>query len=190
MEWFSANAWWIIILAIVVIIVLAFISIYNSLITLSSKVDEAFSTMDVYMKKRYDLVPNLVATVKGYAAHEKDTLEGVVQARNACVSAGSVEDQLKAEGDFNKALSRLMMLTESYPDLKANQEFGKLMNELSTIEGEIAQSRKYYNAIVRQYNIKVSSFPSVIVAKMFGFTAKPYFEVSDAVEREAVQVSF
>lgn len=177
-------------LAVVALLVLFVISIYNGLIRLRNIVEEAFSTMDVYMKKRYDLIPNLVKTVKGYAKHESETLEAVIAARNKAQSATSPEAQIAAEGDLSQVMGRLFALTESYPDLKANTNFMDLQKQLQTIETEIAQSRKYYNGSVRTYNTKIEVFPNNLFAGMFGFTKKPMFEVTNAEERENVKVSF
>ncbi len=179
-----------IVLGVVALIAIYAVSQYNGFVNLKNVVEEAFSTMDVYLKKRYDLIPNIVETVKGYASHEKETLEQVIAARNKAVNASTPEAQLEAEGDLNKVMGRLFALTESYPDLKANTNFMDLQNQLQTIETEIAQSRKYYNGTVRQYNTKVESFPSNIIANIFNFIKKPLFEVTDAVERENVKVQF
>lgn len=177
-------------LTVVALLVLFVISVYNGLIRLRNIVEEAFSTMDVYMKKRYDLIPNLVETVKGYAKHESETLEAVIAARNKAQSATSPEAQIAAEGDLSQVMGRLFALTESYPDLKANTNFMDLQKQLQTIETEIAQSRKYYNGSVRTYNTKIEVFPNNLFAGMFGFTKKPMFEVTNAEERENVKVSF
>ena len=177
-------------LGVVVVLVLYAVAQYNGFVQLKNLVEEAFSTMDVYLKKRYDLIPNIVETVKGYASHEKETLEQVISARNKAVSASTPEAQLEAEGDLSKVMGRLFALTESYPDLKANTNFMDLQKQLQTIETEIAQSRKYYNGSVRQYNTKVETFPSNIIANVFNFTKKPLYEVTDALERENVKVQF
>jgi len=174
---------------IVVIIALWFISAYNGFVKMRNMVREAFSTMDVYMKKRYDLIPNLVETVKGYAKHEQSTLEKVIAARNAAANATTVESRLEGENALAGTLKSLFALAESYPDLKANTNFMDLQKQLQSIEGEIANSRKYYNAVVRDYNIKTESFPSLIVASMFGFKREPLFEIS-AGERENINVKF
>ncbi len=179
-----------IIIAVVAVIVLILISLYNGLVRADNLVKEAFSTMDVYMKKRYDLIPNLVNTVKGYATHEKLTLDAVISARNSAASANTPTAKLEAEGELNQVMSRLFALTESYPDLKANTNFLDLQNQLSVVETEIAQSRKYYNATARDFNNKVKTFPTVLVAGAFGFTVAPMFEITDAVQRETVNVSF
>lgn len=181
---------WYIVLGIAVVIVVAGIGIYNNLVKLQTMIEEAFSTMDVYLKKRYDLVPNLVETVKGYAKHESETLTQVISARNKAVSATGDEARLEAEGELTQAIGRLFALTESYPDLKANTNFMDLQGQLQTLETEIAQSRKYYNGIVRQFNIQCRSFPSVIIAGLFGFKPHPMFEITNEVERENVKVQF
>lgn len=179
-----------VLIGIVVIVAFYAIAQYNGFVKLRNLVEEAFSTMDVYLKKRYDLIPNLVETVKGYAAHESETLEGVIAARNAAGHASTPEARMQAEGDLSQVMGRLFALTESYPDLKANTNFMDLQGQLKTIETEIAQSRKYYNGTVRQYNTKRESFPSNIIAGMFNFTAKPLYEVANVEERENVKVQF
>ena len=179
-----------VVLAVVAVLAAFVTSLYNALVRARNSVSEAFSAMDVYMKKRYDLIPNLVNTVKGYATHEKETLDAVISARNSAASATNPADQLKAEGELNQVMSRLFALTESYPDLKANTNFLDLQDKLNLVETEIAQSRKFYNATARQYNNKVQTFPSVIIANMFGFEASPMFELTDTAQRENVEVSF
>ena len=179
----------IIIIAVVAVIAIAVAGAYNSLTKLKIKVDEAFSTMDVYFKKRYDLIPNLVETVKGYAKHERETLENVVNARNKAVSAQG-GDKLESEGALSASLGRLFALSEAYPELKADTQFLNLQQQLQKIEEDIANARKYYNGAVRQYNEKCMTVPSNIVAGLFHFEQKPYFEVSNEAERENVQVKF
>lgn len=181
---------WIAVIVVVVLILLWFIATYNGLVRLRTMVEEAFSTMDVYLKKRYDLIPNLVSTVKGYASHESDTLENVVKARSMAMGAGTPEDRIKAEGELSQALGRLLAITEAYPDLKANQNFLSLQADLKNMEGEIASSRKYYNGCVKNYNIKIQSIPSNIVASIGGFGPKALFEVTNSEERENVKVEF
>lgn len=180
----------IIIFVVVVLIGGYFIITYNGFINLRNSVEEAFSTMDVYLKKRYDLIPNIVETVKGYAKHEKETFESVVKARNVAVGAENVEDAIAAQGQLSKTLANLFALAENYPELKANTNFLDLQNQLSNIETEIAQSRKYYNGVVKMFNIKIESFPSNIIASIFRFTRKPLYEVEQVEERENVKVSF
>ena len=141
-------------LAIVVIAVLWYVSTYNSFVNLKNKVEEAFSTMDVYLKKRYDLIPNLVETVKGYAKHESETLANVIGARNRAASATSVDEKMEAEKQLNASMMNLFAVSEQYPDLKANQNFLSLQHDLKEMEGEITNARKYYNAVVRNFNTK------------------------------------
>ena len=176
-------------IGVVVLLLLWVMGTYNGFIKGRTKVEEAFSTMDVYLKKRYDLIPNIVETVKGYAKHEQETLDLVISARAKAVSSTTPEDKLDAEKELGGALGRLLAISESYPELKANTNFMDLQNQLKSMEGEIASSRKYYNAVVKEYNIKVQSVPSNIIAGMFGFTKKPLFEVSES-ERENVKVAF
>ena len=177
---------YIIIGVIAFILVIVFIS-YNSFVKLNNKVKEAFATMDVYLKKRWDLIPNLVETVKGYAKHEKDTLEEVIKLRSGDYDIMTSEEKISANTKITKGISRIMALAESYPNLKANENFSNLAKELTKTEDEIAQSRKYYNAIVRLFNNKVEMFPSNIMAKVFGFSTKSMFEAS-AEERNNVKV--
>ncbi len=179
----------IIVIAIVVVLVLAVVGAYNSLSKLKIKVDEAFSTMDVYFKKRYDLIPNLVETVKGYAKHERETLEAVVNARNSAISAQG-DARLENENALSGALNKLFALSEAYPELKADTQFLNLQNQLQKVEEDIANARKYYNGVVRQYNEKCITVPSNIVAGLFHFEQKPYFSVANEAERENVQVKF
>jgi LemA protein len=180
----------IVIVVIIVVLVLVTIGIYNSLVKLRNIVEEAFSTMDVYMKKRFDLIPNIVETVKGYAAHEQDTLEKVIQARNFAQSAGTPEDAIQGDSMLTGALKSLFAIAENYPQLRANENFMNLQNQLRAVEEDIANSRKYYNGSVRMYNTKTEVFPSSIVAGMFKFERKPLYEVTDAAERENVKVQF
>ena len=180
----------IIIIAIVVILALVVMGSYNGLVKTKNQTEEAFSTMDVYMKKRYDLIPNLVETVKGYAKHESQTLEQVTAARNAAMTATSIDDKLKSENALTGTLKSLFAVTESYPDLKANTNFMDLQRQLQNIEEDIANSRKYYNASVKNLNNKIEMFPGSIIAGMFHFEKKPYFEVSSQEERDNVKVQF
>lgn len=179
-----------IIVAVVIIIGLMFLSIYNKFVRLRNDVEEAFATMDVYLKKRFDLLPNLVETVKGYAIHEKEVLENIVKARSAVSNATDTEERVNGENQISSTLKTLFAVAEAYPDLKANTNFQELMGQLQVIEADIANSRKYYNAVVKKYNICVETFPSNIVANIFGFTKKPMFEVTDEAERQNVKVDF
>ncbi len=173
----------------VVVIAAMVIGIYNRLVTLRSRVDNAWSQIDVQLRRRYDLIPNLVETVKGYAAHEKETLEKVIQARNAAMNAQDVKEQGAAENMLTGTLKSLFALAESYPDLKANQNFLMLQEELSGTESKIAYSRQFYNDSVMSYNMTTQQFPSNIVAGAFGFTQRDYFEIEEAA-KEPVQVKF
>lgn len=177
-------------LAIAALLVIWIIAAYNGFVRLRNMVEEAFSTMDVYLKKRYDLIPNLVETVKGYASHEKETLDRVMKARNMASSAESVEDQLKGETMLTGALRSLFAVAEAYPDLKANTNFLDLQGQLQRMEDEIANARKYYNAVVKEFNTKIELFPGNLIAGLFHFTRKPMFEVKDEAERETVSVKF
>lgn len=180
----------IIVLAIVVLLVLWLVSSYNGFVRLRNKSEEAFSAMDVSLKKRYDLIPNFVETVKGYAKHEQDTLQAVINARNMAMNANSPEQKIANDNALSGTLKSLFALTESYPDLKANQNFLSLQNQLSRIEEEIAGSRRYYNGVVNKYNTKTEMFPGNILASLFGFKRKPLYEVNSEAERENVKVSF
>lgn len=177
-------------LALVVVIIFYLITTYNSFIGSRNRVEEAFSTMDVYLIKRSDLIPNLVETVKGYAKHEKETLENVIKARNMAISASNTNDKIKAEGEVSGMLSRLFALAESYPDLKANTNFQDLMAQLKAIEEDIANARKYYNGVVRNYNTDIEVFPANLIANMFKFMKKPLFEVEEESQRKNVKVEF
>lgn len=178
-----------IIIIILAIIVIYFLLTFNSLIRSNNKVKEAFSTMDVYLKKRWDLIPNIVEAVKGYATHEKQTLEEVTNFRSQVSSYDNLssEEKLKTNEQVTTMISRVMVLAEAYPNLKANENFLQLQKNLTAIEDEIAQSRKYYNGTVRIYNNKVEMIPSNIVAKIIGYKSKPMFEASEE-EKENVEV--
>ena len=169
-----------IIIGIIVVLALIFVGMYNSFIKLKNSCDEAYSTMDVYLKKRFDLIPNLVETVKGYAAHEKETLQNVIAARNNLQNASTPEEKLAGENALQGTLKTLFAVAEAYPDLKANTNFLDLQNQLKGVENDIANSRKYYNAVVKQFNTKCEMFPSNIVAGICHFDKKPMFEVDSA----------
>jgi len=179
-----------IILVIIVVIAFLAVGIYNGLIKLKNASEQAWSDVDVQLKRRYDLIPNLVETVKGYASHEKETFEQVVQARNQAMSASSPGEKAQAENFLQSTLKSLFALAEAYPDLKANQNFLDLQNELSNIEEQIQLARRYYNAVVRDLNTKIESVPSNIVANMFHFDKKEYFELDSDEERQTPEVSF
>jgi len=177
------------VLLVVAVVALAVISLYNRLVTLRNRVENAWSQIDVQLRRRYDLIPNLVETVKGYAAHEKDTLERVIQARNVAMAATGVEQQSQAENVLSGTLKSLFALAESYPDLKANQQFAMLQEELSGTEGKIAYARQFYNDSVMSFNMAIQQFPANILAGMFGFAERPYFEI-EAAAKEPVKVEF
>lgn len=179
--------WIYIIIVIIVLIVIYALALYNSFVKLNNKVKEAFSTMDVYLKKRWDLIPNIVETVKGYAKHEKDTLKEVVELRNSTYDKMSDEEKIKTNEQLSSGINKIMALAEAYPDLKANENFKDLSKQLTKVEDDIANSRKYYNGVVRIYNNKVEMFPSNIFAGLFGYKSKAMFETS-ANERENVKV--
>ena len=173
---------------IVVLLVLWVIGTYNHLITLRTRIDNAWSQIDVFLKRRYDLIPNLVETVKGYAKHEKETLENVMKAR-AGLMTGSVEDRMQANNMLSQTLKSLFAVTEAYPNLKANENFMELQKELKDTEDSVASVRSQYNNTVEPYNRTIQMFPSNILAGMFGFVAKPWFETATE-EREAPKVKF
>lgn len=179
-----------VILGVVVVALLWFVGIYNGLVRLRNEVKNAWAQIDVQLKRRHDLIPNLVETVKGYAGHEKGTMEAVVAARSKAVGAQSVGDKARAEGELSQTLGRLMMLVESYPDLKANQNFLALQEELASTENKIGFSRQFYNDTVMRYNTQIQSFPPNIVAGMCGFGESEFFELQDQGEREVPQVKF
>ncbi len=184
--------WIYIVLGILVILLVSVVGIYNGLVRGRNQVKNAWAQIDVQLKRRYDLIPNLIETVKGYVKHERETLEAVTVARNLAqkmASAGAGE-RARVEGDLTAALSRLLAVAESYPDLKANQNFLALQEELSSTENKIGFSRQFYNDSVLQYNNKTQMFPSNIVAGMFGFKQGEFFETKAEVEREAPKVSF
>ena len=176
--------------AILVLIIFAVIGIYNALIRLRNQVDNAWSQIDVQLKRRHDLIPNLVETAKGYMQHERDTFESITKARSQAMGAKTVGDAAKAEGALTEALSKFMLVVENYPDLKANQNFLSLQETLTSTENKIAFARQGYNDQVLFFNNKIQMFPSNIIAGMFSFTKREFFEIEDAAEREVPKVSF
>jgi len=180
----------IIVVVIIIILVIAAIAIYNGIIILRNRIDNAWSQIDVQLRKRYDLIPNLVETVKGYAAHEKDTLEKVIQARGMGIEAKTVQDQSKAENMITSTLKTLFAVSEQYPNLKADQHFTRLMEELNGIESNIAFARQFYNDSVLVYNTKIQTFPGNIFAGRFKFDQRQYFEIEEPAAREPVKVQF
>src|SRR5680860_295390 len=183
-----------VIIGVIVVLAIAVISLYNGLIRLKNRVDEAWSDIDVQLKRRYDLIPNLINTVKGYASHERETLERVVNARNTAMAAqsgGDAKAQGQAENALSGTLKSIFALAENYPDLKANQNFLELQRELSDTENKIQASRRFYNGNVRDFNIKIESFPSSVIANLFKFTKRDFFELAEgSKEKENVEVKF
>jgi len=180
----------VILVAIVILLTLYGVSVYNSLIKLRNMVRNAWSDIDVQLKKRHDLIPNLVETVKGYAAHEKTVLENVTKARSMAAQARGPEQSAQAENMLTQALRQLFAVVENYPDLKANQNFLALQEELRNVEDQIQEARRYYNAVVRDYNIRTESFPSNIIASIFNFKKEQFFEIEEPEEREVPRVQF
>jgi LemA protein len=181
-------AW--LVLGILVLLVFLLVGLYNSLVRLNVQCDNAWADIDVQLKRRYDLVPNLVESVKGYAAHEKGTLEAVINARNRAMSATGPADKAQAENVLSGALKSLFALAEAYPQLRAVESFTSLQSSLSEIEDTVQNARRYYNAVVRDLNIKIQQFPTNMVAGMLGFRTREFFELTGAAEREAPKVSF
>lgn len=182
--------WAIVCIVIVVLVILWVITGYNRFIRMRNKVEEAFATMDVYLKKRYDLIPNLVETIKGYTKHESETLEKVVSARNMAVQAQGIDEKISSEKQFQTMLGPLYAIGEAYPDLKADIHYSDLMRQLQEVEAEIANSRKYYNAVTMNFNNAVEMFPGNLLAGIFHFTRKPLYEIDDTAQRENVKVQF
>lgn len=183
----------IIVIAVVVLIALWVMSIYNGLVKRRNNRENAFANIDVQLKQRYDLIPQLVATVKGYAAHEKDTLERVINARNAAMGATTINDKIQADNAVTSALAGLKVTLEAYPDLKANQNFLQLQNEVSDIENKLAASRRFFNSATKELNNAVQTFPAVLFAGSFGFHTEPMFEIAQeqrVVMDKAPEISF
>lgn len=174
---------------VLVLVIVVAIVLYNKLVRLRETADASWSDIDVQLKRRHDLIPNLVETVKGYASHERETLEAVVNARSAAMSAQGPVAQAQAEGMLTNALKSLFALSESYPDLQAAQNFGQLQSTLAELEEHIQSARRYYNAVVRDYNTKIGQVPSNLVARTFGFKAREFFETPET-ERALPEVSF
>jgi LemA protein len=171
----------------IILLLIYILVIYNGFVRANNKVKEAFATMDVYLKKRWDLIPNIVETVKGYAKHEKETLENIVKLRNGAYDNMSINDKIDKNEKLTPSISKLMVLAENYPDLKSNQNFMDLSSQMTKAEDEIASSRKYYNAVVRDMNNKIEMFPSNIFAKLFGFKEMKMFEANES-ERQNIKV--
>ncbi len=180
----------IVILVIVVILLFIVIGMYNGLVQDKLRVDNAWAQIDTHLKRRFDLIPNLVETVKGYAKHESETLEKVIAARNSYASASDEKGKADADNMLTSSLKSIFALSESYPDLKANENFASLQQELSSTEDKIAYSRQFFNDAVQKYNTQIMVFPKNIIANMFGFKPRNFFEVKDEAQREAVKVQF
>jgi len=174
---------------VAVVMALWLVGAYNGLVTLRQAVRNAWAQIDVQLKRRHDLIPNLVSTVKGYAAHEKDTLERVIAARAKATSVTLPAERIKAEGELSSALARLLAVSESYPELKANQNFLSLQEELTSTENRVAYARQFYNDSVTKLNTRIQTFPTVVIAGMFGFKEEPFFE-APAESKEAPKVQF
>ncbi len=174
----------------IVLLIGYYIFIYNSIIKLNNNVKEAFSTMDVYLKKRWDLIPNIIESIKGYAKHETETLNSITKLRNGGYNALSNEEKIKKMAVLNKEINKFILLAENYPDLKASDNFKDLNKNLSTIEDEIANSRKYYNATVRLFNNKIETFPNNILANILGYKSKSFFELAGVEEKENIKIDF
>jgi LemA protein len=175
---------------VVLVIIFACIFIYNNLVSLKMRVRNAWAQIDTQLKRRFDLIPNLVETVKGYAAHEQGTFEKIVEARNSFTNATSVSDKSQANNMLSESLKSIFALAEAYPELKANENFASLQVELSSTEDKVAYSRQFYNDTVQMYNTAIMTFPSNIFAGMFNFKEESFFEIADSKEREAVKVQF
>jgi len=180
----------VILVAVILLVIVVVVGMYNGLVRLKVQCDNAWADIDVQLKRRYDLIPNLVETVKGYAGHEKDTLEGVVAARNRAMSSEGPAAKAEAEGMLTQALRQVFALAEAYPQLRAVESFTQLQGTLNQLEDTIQNARRYYNAVVRDLNTKIQEFPSNIVAGMFNFKPREFFEISAPAEREAPKVSF
>jgi LemA protein len=179
-----------IVIGVILIIIIGFIAGYNKLVKRGITVDEAFSTMDVYLKKRFDLIPNLVETVKGYAKHESETLQQIASLRGKSYDSMSQEEKIANGTALSQAIPKILAVAESYPELRASENFQQLTSQLSKVEDEIANSRKYYNGAVKQYNLAVQTVPNNIVAGLFHFKTRQMFEVNSNQERENVKVEF
>jgi LemA protein len=180
----------IVVLVLIGLAIVILAGMYNSLVQMRVRTESAWSDIDVQLKRRHDLIPNLVETVKGYAAHEKGTFENVAKFRSMAMQATTPADKAQAENQLSGALKSLFAVAESYPQLQASQEFTELQNSLNSIEDNIQNARRYYNAVVRDYNTRVQSFPANIIAGMFGFQSRQFFEVDSAEDRQNVAVKF
>ncbi len=178
------------ILLILALLLAVFVMIYNGLIQLKNKSDSAWADIDAQLKRRHNLIPNLVETIKGYSSHEKQTLEKVTQVRSDAINAKDIKQKETAENELTNTIKSLFAVAENYPDLKANENFLNLQNTLSEIEEHIQLSRRYYNAVVRDLNTKIEIFPNNLIAKPFGFTRRDFFQITDEQERNTTQINF
>lgn len=181
--------WLIITIVVLLLLILSIIGMYNNLVSLKMRVKNAWAQIDTQLKRRFDLIPNLVETVKGYAAHEQGTLEKVIAARNSYATASTIEDKAAANNELSKTLKSIFALSESYPDLKANTNFMALQTELTGTEDKIAYSRQFYNDTVQMYNTAIMKFPANIIAGMFGYKEEPFFQIDEA-QKEPIKVQF
>ena len=181
--------WLIITIVVLLLLILSIIGMYNNLVSLKMRVKNAWAQIDTQLKRRFDLIPNLVETVKGYAAHEQGTLEKVIAARNSYATASTIEDKAAANNELSKTIKSIFALSESYPDLKANTNFMALQTELTGTEDKIAYSRQFYNDTVQMYNTAIMKFPANIIAGMFGYKEEPFFQIDEA-QKEPVKVQF
>ena len=181
---------WLIVGGVLLLLVLWVVGIYNGLVQQRQRTRNAWSQIDVQLKRRYDLIPNLVETAKGYMKHEKETLEAVIKARQTAIDASGIADQARAENFLTQSLRQLFAVSENYPDLKANQNMLQVQEELTSTENRISFARQHYNDSVATYNTKIESFPANVIAGMFQFQMAEYFEIEDATERQAVKVQF
>jgi len=178
------------VLAVLALFVIVFIGAYNRLVSMRQEVRESWSAIETELRRRFDLIPNLVETVKGYAGHERETLDAVIKARNAANFSGPIEAQVNSQNALTQALGRLIALSEAYPQLKANENFNQLQRELSDTESRISSARRFYNANVKELNTACESFPTLLIARGFGFHPQPYFGIEDHRAFEPVSVNF
>ena len=181
--------WWTIVLGVLVVLAVALIALYNGLVRLKLTVDEASADIETFLKQRYDMIPNLVEIVKGYAKHEKEIFENVAQLRSRAMGAGSLEEKMELEGELSKGLARIFAVAENYPQLRANENFIQLQANLKELEDSIQKSRRFYNGTVRDFNTKIAVFPNNLIAGMLGFKNMPFFEASEE-EKENVEIKF
>lgn len=190
----STGGWIAIVVAVIVLVAVILvcwgIGARNGFVRMKNTYEEAFATIDVYLKKRYDLIPNLVETVKGYAKHESETLEKVIAARNNAASASTTSEKIEADANLTNAIKSINVVAERYPELKANANFMELSRQLQNIESQLSEQRKYYNAVVKKFNTEKDVFPKSIIAGMMHLEKAPYFELDSAEERQNVQVKF